>query len=284
MPTSVLLAVLAAAGLLALAPALTRRYDATERVAAERATSTARVLSRRRRRRTVPGRRPVNPPSWALRRLAAASAADRRRAGAGSAVAGSAVPRSAAARSAAARSAAARSAAARSAVAAKVRSRAGTGAARTGTGRSRVGAGSAVGGGRSRRAQPARRPVPTALHRRRRVFLALVLLNVVELLGVLLVGPGFWIGFSVSFTVLLADLGYLRRRAVVATRWRRRDRRRQAWVAVQQAAVRREHARRAAERQAAARRAAAIREQARRVAARDTSDYVERYTTRPAVP
>ena len=67
MPTSVLLAVLAAAGLLALAPALTRRYDATERLAAERATSTARVLSRRRRRRTVPGRRPINPPrSWRL--------------------------------------------------------------------------------------------------------------------------------------------------------------------------------------------------------------------------
>src|SRR3712207_9234158 len=60
-PTSVLLAVLAAAGLLALAPALVRRYDATERLAAERALSTARVLSRHRRRRTVPGRRPVNP-------------------------------------------------------------------------------------------------------------------------------------------------------------------------------------------------------------------------------
>ena len=59
-----LLAVLVAAGLLALAPALTRRYDATERVAAERATSTARVLSRRRRRRTVPGPRPVNPPRF----------------------------------------------------------------------------------------------------------------------------------------------------------------------------------------------------------------------------
>ena len=62
MPTSVLLAVLAAAGLLALAPALVRRYDATERLVAERAPSTARVLQRRRRRRTVPGRRPVNPP------------------------------------------------------------------------------------------------------------------------------------------------------------------------------------------------------------------------------
>ncbi|PZF86780.1 hypothetical protein C1I99_28705 [Micromonospora deserti] len=62
MPTSVLLAVLAAAGLLALAPALVRRYDATERLVAERAQSTARVLQRRRRRRTVPGRRPVRPP------------------------------------------------------------------------------------------------------------------------------------------------------------------------------------------------------------------------------
>ncbi|MFF4876703.1 MULTISPECIES: hypothetical protein [unclassified Micromonospora] len=61
-PTSVLLAVLAAAGLLALAPALVRRYDATERLVAERAQSTARVLQRRRRRRTVPGRRPVHPP------------------------------------------------------------------------------------------------------------------------------------------------------------------------------------------------------------------------------
>jgi hypothetical protein len=61
-PTSVLLAVLAAAGLLALAPALVRRYDATERLVAERAHSTARVLQRQRRRRSVPGHRPVNPP------------------------------------------------------------------------------------------------------------------------------------------------------------------------------------------------------------------------------
>ena len=57
-----LLAVLAAAGLLALAPALVRRYDATERLAAERAQSTARVLDRTRRRRTVPGPRPINAP------------------------------------------------------------------------------------------------------------------------------------------------------------------------------------------------------------------------------
>src|SRR5690242_21041749 len=70
-PTSVLLAVLAAASLLALAPALVRRYDATERLAAERTTSTARVLARRRSRRTVPGRFPVNPPRSAMSAAAA---------------------------------------------------------------------------------------------------------------------------------------------------------------------------------------------------------------------
>ncbi|HEX5595043.1 MAG TPA: hypothetical protein VFX61_03335, partial [Micromonosporaceae bacterium] len=73
-PTSVLLAVLAAAGLLALAPALVRRYDATERLVAERAQSTARVLPRRRRRRTVPGRRPVNPSRTLVLRTGASVA------------------------------------------------------------------------------------------------------------------------------------------------------------------------------------------------------------------
>jgi hypothetical protein len=77
-PTSVLLAVLAAAGLLALAPALVRRYDATERLVAERALSTARVLARagarrHRRRRTVPGRRPVNPPRTLVVRVSSAN-------------------------------------------------------------------------------------------------------------------------------------------------------------------------------------------------------------------
>jgi predicted small integral membrane protein len=205
-PTSVLLAVLAAAGLLALAPALTRRYDATERIEAERATSTARVLSRRRRRRTVPGRRPINPP-----RLFAARPA-------------------------------------------------------------------------YRRPTPVARPVsrrrPTALHRRRRVFLALVLLNLIELAGVALVGPGFWIGFSVSFTVLLADLVYLRQRAVVAARIRRARQRRARWIAAEQAAVRREHDRRAAVRAAALRRSAQEREEARRTARRHSTEYVERYTPR----
>ena len=122
--------------------------------------------------------------------------------------------------------------------------------------------------------------MPTALHRRRRVLVALVGLNLVELGGVLLVGPGFWIGFSVSFTILLADLVYLRRRAVVAARRRHAHRRRLAWIAAEQAAVRREHDRRAQEREAALRRTAAERLGARREAARQARDYVERYTPR----
>jgi hypothetical protein len=219
-PTSVLLAVLAAAGLLALAPALTRRYDATERVAAERATSTARVLTRRRRRRTVPGPLPINGPRHVGRVWDAVASAD---------VAPPPVP-----------------------------------ARRTPARRAPL-----------RR----RRPVPTALHRRRRVFLALVLLNLIELAGVFLVGPGFWIGFSVSFAVLLADLVYLRRRAVAAARTRRSRARRAAWVAAEQAAVRREHERRSVERLAHLRQVAAQREETRRRAA---SPYVERYSPRTA--
>lgn len=207
MPTSVLLAVLVAAGLLALAPALTRRYDATERVEAERASSTARVLSRRRRLRTVPGRRPLNPPSFLTRSVPSLRPARR-------------VP------------------------------------------------------------SPPRRVVrarPTALHRRRRVFLALILLNLIELAGVLLVGPGFWIGFSVSFTVLLADLVYLRQRALASARLRRSRLRRARWIAQEQAAVRREHDRRSALRASAVRRALAERDDARRAALRRSSSYTERY-------
>jgi len=225
-PTSVLLAVLAAAGLLALAPALTRRYDATERVAAERATSTARVLTRRRRLRTVPGARPINGPRHVGRVWEAAAS-------------GSDPPASTRRAPAPARRASAP----------------------------------------ARRVPRGRRPVPTALHRRRRVFLALILLNLIELAGVFLVGPGFWIGFSVSFAVLLADLVYLRRRAVAAARLRRSRARRAAWVAAEQAAVRREHERRSVERLAHLRRVAAEREEARR---RAGSPYVERYAPRTA--
>ena len=253
MPTSVLLAVLAAAGLLALAPALTRRYDATERVAAERATSTARVLTRRRRRRTVPGPRPINGPRF-VGRVWEAAASD-------PAVS---VPESAALAPGSAASA--KIVATSPKLAPRGRSK--------GTTSAKLSRSPRRSSGRSRRSRPL-----TALQRRRRVFFALVLLNLVELAGVFLVGPGFWIGFSVSFAVLVADLVYLRRRAVGAARRRRTIARRAAWVAAEQAAVRREHARRAAERQTQLRLATAERLEARRRAA---SPYVERYTPRTA--
>jgi hypothetical protein len=176
----VLLAVLAAAGLLALAPALVRRYDATERLTAERALSTARVLDRKRRARTVPGRRPVKPPSWMapppLRMVAA-----------------------------------------------------------------------------TERAAP-RKPKPgPSIYRRRRVLAALVLLNVVQLLGVALVGPGFWISLSVTFAMLVLYLRYLRGQALLMARRRRAEARQTAWLLEQQAQVRLAQERRAAARREAAR-------------------------------
>ncbi|SDT76207.1 divisome protein SepX/GlpR [Actinoplanes derwentensis] len=207
MPTSVLLAVLAAAGLLALAPALVRRYDATERLAAERASSTARVLQRQRRRRTVPGRRPINPARQVTVTVPAptgdpAAPPERR--------------------------------------------------LRLVTGR------------RSQRVDK-RRGTP-AVVRRRRVFAALILLNTIELIGVVAVGPGFWIGFAVTGSLLGLYLVHLRNRAIIDRRRRRVQAREAAWLAARQAEVRREQARRAAARREAQRRLAAQREAVRRAA------------------
>jgi hypothetical protein len=216
-PTSVLLAVLAAAGLLALAPALVRRYDATERLAAERASSTARVLQRRRRRRTVPGRRPINLARTVTVTLTAPSGD----------------------------------------VPARPQRR-----LRLVTGKRPV-----------RRAPP-RRHTPAVI-RRRRVFAALVLLNVIELVGVVAVGPGFWIGFAVTVSLLAVDLVHLRNRALADRRRRRIEAREAAWLAARQAEVRREQARRAAARREAQRRLAAQKEAVRRAAMgldRDPSD------------
>jgi hypothetical protein len=215
-PTSVLLAVLAAAGLLALAPALVRRYDATERLAAERASSTARVLQRRRRRRTVPGHRPINP-SRAVTVTLPAPTSD------------PSPPQR----------------------------------------RLRL-----VTGKRPVRRPPARRHTPAVI-RRRRVFAALLLLNVIELVGVVAVGPGFWIGFAVTAALLTVDLVHLRNRALADRRRRRIEAREAAWLAARQAEVRREQARRAAARREAQRRLAAQKEAVRRAAMgldRDPSD------------
>jgi hypothetical protein len=202
-PTSVLLAVLAAAGLLALAPALVRRYDATERLAAERALSTARVLSRDRRRRTVPGRRPLNPPRQVTVTVPPPSSD--------------------------------------------------TPPLRLVTSR------------RPPRRVIAPRHTP-AVVRRRRVFAALLLLNVIELVGVLAVGPGFWIGFAVTGALLGVYLVHLRNHALADRRRRRVEAREAAWLAARQAEVRKEQARRAAARREAQRRLAAQKEAVRRTA------------------
>lgn len=246
MPTSVLLAVLVAAGLLALAPALVRRYDVTERLEAERARSTARVLSRTRRRRSVPGRRPVNPSRVLVPTLRVA--APPRSASSGSGEFGG--DRPAAERHD--RTRRGLSVVPRSAPPARQPARA------------------------TRASQPARGARPgragrprysPAIYRRRRVLAALVLLNAVELVGVTVIGPGFWLGFAVTATLLLAFVVYLRNLALDDRRRKRAEARRQAWLAAQQAEVRREQDRRAAARRAAARRMAEQRESLRRATA-----------------
>ncbi|HYN95026.1 MAG TPA: hypothetical protein VES42_14350, partial [Pilimelia sp.] len=226
MPTSVLLAVLAAAGLLALAPALVRRYDATERQAAERAQSTARVLQRRRRRRTVPGRRPVNYGRQSLVTLRPDVPAP----------AGDPAPASA-------------PASAPPYVAGK---RPGLRVV------PRVGR-------RTARRTPVRRHTPAVI-RRRRVLAALLLLNTIELVGVIVVSAGFWIGFAVTATLLGVYLVHLRSRALADRRRRRIEAREAAWLAARQAEVRREQARRAAARRETQRRLAAQKEAVRRAA------------------
>ncbi|MGN9811404.1 divisome protein SepX/GlpR [Micromonospora sp. BQ11] len=221
-PTSVLLAVLAAAGLLALAPALVRRYDATERLVAERAQSTARVLERRRRRRTVPRRRPVNPSRALIVTLTEDSATGRLAAP----VSGPPAAR--------------RPSRLRAVPPAPKRSR--------------------------RRPSPKRRHHTPAIYRRRRVLAALLLLNFVELIGVIVVSPGFWISFSATVTLLVVYVAHLRGRALAQRRRRRSEVREAAWLAARQAEVRREQARRAAARREAQRRLAAQREVVRRAA------------------
>jgi hypothetical protein len=237
-PTSVLLAVLAAAGLLALAPALVRRYDATERLVAERALSTARVIDRQRRRRTVPGRRPVNPP----RSVSAVPAAPVSAAPVSPApVSVSAVPISGMPVSV-----------------------------------------SPVSAAPLRRRRPPRRTMSPAVYRRRRVLIALVLLNAIELVGVGLVGPGFWIGSAPSLVMLAYYLLHLRHRAIVERRQRLAAARRAARMAVRHAQLRREQAERLAARREALRRAAAARAAAQREAVRLSQRYLDVSTRGPS--
>lgn len=261
MPTSVLLAVLAAAGLLALAPALVRRYDATERLVAERAMSTARVIERQRRQRTVPGRRPINPPRSAV--TPATASGPSATAAAAALTSTPPVPPGATGLAAGGPLSAGRPAAAASPVS-------GVPAPR----RSGRPASGRAGLPPSRRRPKVRAHTP-AIYRRRRVLAALVMLNASELCGVGLVGPGFWIGSAPSLMLLAAYLVHLRRRAVEDRRKRREAARRAAWIAARQAELRREQARRLAARREALRRAAAARAVAQRESLRLSQRYVD---------
>jgi hypothetical protein len=98
------------------------------------------------------------------------------------------------------------------------------------------------------------------------VFAALVLLNSVELVGVMTVSPGFWVSFAVTGTLLATYTVHLRNRALHERRRRRAEAREAAWLAARQAEVRREQARRAVARREAQRRLAAQRESLRRAA------------------
>lgn len=306
MPTSVLLAVLAAAGLLALAPALVRRYDATERLAAERAQSTARVLDRaRRRRRTVPGPRPLYGPRLVTDPLAesgpsvAESSASsiawqmgtveismvpaprtesdpllRANGDGSSAVAadrepvGHAVwlPLSAPTNSVRPAAAGDRPSAAGDRPSA--RRPAGPSHTRRIAPTQRHSRQS----GSTRRARVGQSP---AVYRRRRVLASLVVLNAVELVGIFTVSPGFWTGFGVTLAMLVGYVVHLRNVSLAAARARRVAARRSALVAAIQAEIREEQALRAAARREALRRAAAARANAQREATRLSQRYID---------
>jgi hypothetical protein len=282
-PTSVLLAVLAAAGLLALAPALVRRYDATERLAAERAQSTARVLERKRRRRTVPGPRPLFAPRIVVAEDVAPAAP-----ATVSALQMATVEISTVAFAGDVGASDGDSGVTTAGVGRAVWLPIGP----SGHGRRRhvaarpgevgLARGSGRGSGPSRRRErrrTARRrqrvPQPPAVYRRRRVLLSLVVFNAVELVGVFTVSPGFWTGFAVTSLMLVGYLVHLRNESLAGARRARVEQRRAAVVAAVQAEIREEQARRAAARRDALRRAAAARAAAQREAVRLTQRYVD---------
>jgi hypothetical protein len=265
-PTSVLLAVLAAAGLLALAPALVRRYDATERLAAERAQSTARVLDRHRRRRTVPGARPLNPPRVVVPPVTSTvhETVDLRSLGViNIPVSNDSVP---------------------------LESRPPVGqAVWVPVGRTRVGAGTRpqpvsrqrISIARDNRRPAAPRPPvrPRAknnvVYRRRRFLIGLLLLNIAEVVLVITIGAVLWPAAAVTGLALAGYLIHLRNAALADARLRRVEARHAVYVSRVQAEIRAEQARRLAVRKEALRRAAAARASAQRDAQRLSQRYTD---------
>jgi hypothetical protein len=237
MPASVLVAVLVVAGVLSLLPSLVRRFDRAERADRELRTSSMRVLPRRRRRRTVPGRTPVAPPSAVLGYAVTAPAesvssgldAEAREA----VVAAVLDARDAARAEARAALADEAPAEARAALAEGVRAE-GAPAARP----TRSAAGSVT------RRVPRRPADPDSVQRwwrfrRRRVLALLTLLVAGQGIGVALVGPGFWTGLGLSAVFLGAYVLHLRGAAAAERRRRERLRlrRRRARILAHEAAL-----------------------------------------------
>ena len=199
MPTSVLLAVLAGAGLLALAPALVRRYDADERMAAELEASQARVLERKPRETAAVDASPA-------RGLGDTQEVDENAASLLESETPSSVAEAVAAESTASVDTESSEVARPSAW-----ERSG---ARQGTSvrwepetaqDSRYGKENSVGSAQMR---------AWWQKRYRRVLFTLLALNLAEILGVIFVGPGFWLGVGVSLALLLAFVRFLRLRVV----------------------------------------------------------------------
>jgi len=174
MPTSVLLAILAGAGLLALAPALVRRYDADERLAEDRENSSARVLERGGR---------DDDDATAEQSTSDEDEVDAASDGPEPSTAREATP---------------------------------GGWERCGTQQAKSVLLERSGRDEERRDMAVSQAQLRSWWRRRhrRVLFVLIAVSLLELLGVVLVGPGFWFGFAVSLGLLLAFVRYLRLRVV----------------------------------------------------------------------
>jgi hypothetical protein len=246
----VLVAVLVVAGVASLLPNLVRRFDRAERADVELRDPAMRVLCRRRRRRTVPGRRPVEPPTAVLLQLGATHRLVGRVAVPGALVPGD--PEADAAVRAAliaevmdrheARRADARTALTEEADPRRPRARSGVRA--RSADRSGPSPRARAVRARARRRRGGLEADPTSMrrwwrYRRRRVLVLLVVLVVGQGVGVALVGSAFWTGVGVGALLLVAYVLHLRGTAAAERRRRERLvlRRRRARILAREAAL-----------------------------------------------
>jgi hypothetical protein len=239
MPASVLVAALALAGVITLLPSLVRRFDRAERADLELRDPSMRVLRRRRRRRTVPGRRPVAPPS--VVDGADAGREEFPHLSRATPYGGAAEPMDPAEREALVAEALTRRAAERAEARAAV--------AAEGEGRRGLRRGPRAARRDRRRPSTVRRrgPVrqdPASVRRwwrfrRRRVLTLLAVLVFGQGIGVAVVGSGFWTGLAVSALMLAGYVLHLR--GIAAAERRRRERlllrRRRARILAREAAL-----------------------------------------------